>query len=122
MCDSRWGQKKALVVCRQSEFGERGKCISYTAIYVVAGSLWGSYDVYSYGELLILNCRSHILYWRLLVVVADSGVYVARYDGLLIQPYSRFCEEAVLELLRHFPILKPAVFYVGTTYTCEYSV
>ena len=48
VCDSRWGQKEALVVCRQSEFGESGKCISYTAIYVVAGSLWGSYDVYSY--------------------------------------------------------------------------
>ena len=52
---------------------------------------------------------------------ADSGVYEARFDGLLIHPYSRFCEEAVLDLLRHFPILKPAVFYVGTTSTGEYS-
>ena len=49
--------------------------------------------------------------------VADSGEYVARFDGLLIHPYSRFCEVAVLDLLRHYPILKPAVFYVGTTGT-----
>ena len=50
---------------------------------------------------------------------ADSGVYVARFDGLLIHPYSRICEEAVLDLLRHYPVLKPAVFYVGTTSTGE---
>ena len=49
--------------------------------------------------------------------VTDSGVYVARFDGLLIHPYSRSCEEAVLDLLRHYPVLKPAVFYVGTTGT-----
>ena len=54
--------------------------------------------------------------------VADSGVYVARFDGLLIHPYSRSCEEAVLDLLRHYPVLKPAVFYVGTTYTGEYRI
>ena len=55
---------------------------------------------------------------------ADSGVYVVRFDGLLIHPYSRSCEEAVLELLRHYPVLKPAVFYVGTTstYTGEYNI
>ena len=48
---------------------------------------------------------------------ADSGVYEARFDGLLIHPYSRICEKAVLDLLRHYPVLKPAVFYVGTTAT-----
>ena len=53
---------------------------------------------------------------------ADSGVYVARFDRLLIHPYSRSCEEAVLDLLRHYPILKPAVFYVTTTYTGEHIV
>ena len=42
--------------------------------------------------------------------VADSGVYEVRFDGLLIHPYSRICEEAVLDLLRHYPVLKPAVF------------
>ena len=49
--------------------------------------------------------------------VADSGVYEARFDGLLIHPYSRICEEAVLDLLRHYPVLKPAVFHVGTAGT-----
>ena len=52
--------------------------------------------------------------------VADSGVYEARFDGLLIHPYSRYCEEAVLDILRH--VLKPAIFYVGTTSTGEYNV
>ena len=49
--------------------------------------------------------------------VADSSVHEARFDGLLIHPYSRICEEAVLDLLRHYPLLKPAIFYVGTTST-----
>ena len=53
--------------------------------------------------------------------VADSGVYEARFDGLLIHLYSRVCKEAVLDLLRHYPVLKPAVFYVGTTSTGEYN-
>ena len=51
--------------------------------------------------------------------VADSGVYEARFDGLLIHPYSRICEKAVLDILRHYPVLKPAVFHVGTTITGE---
>ena len=55
--------------------------------------------------------------------VAYSGVYEVRFDGLLIHLYSRYCEEAVLDLLRHYPVLKPAVFHVGTTgtYTSEYN-
>ena len=53
---------------------------------------------------------------------ADSGVYVARFDGLLIHPYSRICEGAVLDLLRHYPVLKPAVFYVGATSTGEHRM
>ena len=52
---------------------------------------------------------------------ADSGVYVARFDGLLIHPYSRICEEAVLDVLRHYPVLKPAVFHVGTTTTGKHN-
>ena len=52
--------------------------------------------------------------------VADNGVYEARFDGLLIHPYSRSCEEAVLGLLRHYPVLKPAVFHVGATATGEH--
>ena len=50
-----------------------------------------------------------------------NGVYEARFDGLLIHPYSRFCEKAVLDLLRHYPVFKPAIFYVGTTSTGDYN-
>lgn len=49
--------------------------------------------------------------------VEDSGVYEVRFDGLLIHPYSRTCEEAVLNLLRHYPVFKTAVFHLGTTST-----
>ena len=35
---------------------------------------------------------------------ADSGVYVVRFDGLLIHPYSRIREEAVLDVLRHYTL------------------
>ena len=50
---------------------------------------------------------------------ADNGVYVARFDGLLIHPCSKSCKEAVLDVLRHYPVLKPAVFHVGATATGE---
>ena len=53
--------------------------------------------------------------------VADGGIYEVRFDGLLIHPYSRSCEEAVLDLLRHYPVLKPAVFHVGSTSTGEHA-
>ena len=53
-------------------------------------------------------------------IAADSGVYEARFDGLLIHPYSRSCEEAVLDVLRHYPVLKPAVFRVEPTATGEH--
>ena len=49
--------------------------------------------------------------------VEDSGVYEVRFDGLLIHPYSRTCEEAVLNLLRHYPVFETAVFHLGTTST-----
>jgi len=44
----------------------------------------------------------------------DSGVYEVRFDGLLIHPYSRTCEKAVLDLLRHYPVFKAAVFHLDT--------
>ena len=53
--------------------------------------------------------------------VADGGIYEVRFDGLLIHPYSRSCEEAVLDLLRHYPVLKSAVFHVGITSTGEHT-
>jgi len=53
--------------------------------------------------------------------VADGGIYEVRFDRLLIHPYSRTCEEAVLDLLRHYPVLKSAVFHVGITSTGEHT-
>ena len=53
--------------------------------------------------------------------LADGGLYEVRFDGLLIHPYSRTCEEAVLDLLRHYPVLKAAVFHVGTTSAGEHA-
>ncbi len=44
----------------------------------------------------------------------DSGVYEARFTGLIIQPYSRSCEAGVLDLLAHYPVLKAAVFHLTT--------
>jgi len=46
--------------------------------------------------------------------LADGGVYEVRFDGLQIYPYSRRCEEAVLDLLRHYPVFKAAVFHLDT--------
>ena len=44
----------------------------------------------------------------------DSGVYEAKYNGLLIHPYDRICEGVVIDLLSHYPLLKPAVFHIYT--------
>ncbi len=44
----------------------------------------------------------------------DSGVYEARFTGLVIQPYSRSCEAGILDLLAHYPVLKAAVFHLTT--------
>ncbi len=44
----------------------------------------------------------------------DIGVYEARFTGLLLQPYSKRCEDDVLDLLGHYPVLKPAVFHLST--------
>ncbi len=42
----------------------------------------------------------------------DSGVYEAKFTGLVIQPYSRSCEAGVLDLLAHYPVLRAAVFHL----------
>ena len=44
----------------------------------------------------------------------DSGIYEARYNGLLVRPYDRGCERDIIDLLRHYPLLKPVVFHVNT--------
>ncbi len=45
----------------------------------------------------------------------NEGVYEAKFTGLLVQPYSQTCEAAVLDLLIHYPVLKAAVFHLGST-------
>ena len=44
----------------------------------------------------------------------DSGVYEAKYDGLLVHPHNKVCEGVVINLLRHYPLMKPVVFHVYT--------
>ena len=44
----------------------------------------------------------------------DAGIYEVKFAGLLIYPYSEFCEQETLALLRHYPALAPATFYVQT--------
>ena len=44
----------------------------------------------------------------------DSGVYEAKYDGLLRRPYNKVCEAIAMDLFRNYPLLKPAVFHLYT--------
>ena len=44
----------------------------------------------------------------------DSGVYEAMFEGLLVYPHNHYCEQVNVYLLRHYPILSPVVFQVGT--------
>ena len=39
----------------------------------------------------------------------DAGIYSVQFDGLLIYPYNKLCEQKSLELLRRYPVLAPAV-------------
>ena len=43
----------------------------------------------------------------------DVGEYSVKFDGLRLCQYNRYCEQKVLQLLRHYPVLSPAVFYVS---------
>ena len=45
---------------------------------------------------------------------SDAGVYRVQFAGLRVYPYSQFCEEETLAILRHYPILAPVVFNVYT--------
>ena len=44
----------------------------------------------------------------------DSGVYEAMFEGFLVFPYNRYCEQLYVNLLRSYPLLAPVVFQVGT--------
>ena len=45
---------------------------------------------------------------------SDAGVYHVQFAGLRIYPYDKLCEEETLAILRHYPVLSPAVFSVYT--------
>ena len=49
----------------------------------------------------------------------DAGVYKAQFNGLFVHPFNEDCEENVLSLLRHLPVLKPAVFCVNMGRRCS---
>lgn len=50
---------------------------------------------------------------------ADGGIYIAQFDQLFVHPYNKDCEDKVLSIMRHLPILKPAMFCVNVEGECS---
>ena len=48
-----------------------------------------------------------------------SGLYKAQFDQLLVSPFDENCKNEVLYLMRHHPILKPAVFCINMESDCS---
>ena len=44
---------------------------------------------------------------------ADAGMYEVQFNQLFVHPYNEYCKEEILPLLRHYPVLSPAVFCVN---------
>ena len=51
--------------------------------------------------------------------ITDAGVYKAQFNQLFVHPFNEDCEENVLSLLRHLPVLKPAVSCVNMGTHCS---
>ena len=49
----------------------------------------------------------------------DAGTYKAQFDQLFVHPFDEDCRDEVLSLMRHLPILKPAVFCVNVDDNCS---
>ena len=49
----------------------------------------------------------------------DAGVYKAQFNQLFVHPFNDYCKEEILSLLRHLPVLKPAVFCVNMGRACS---
>ena len=49
---------------------------------------------------------------------SDAGVYRVQFAVLGIYPYNKLCEEKILAMLRHYPVLSPVVFNVYTDGEC----
>ena len=50
-----------------------------------------------------------------------SGIFKAQFDQLFVHPFDEACNDEVLSLMRHYPVLKPAIFYVNIDGDCSYS-
>lgn len=51
-------------------------------------------------------------------ISSNAGIYLAQYNKLFLHPYYNICQNEVLNLLRHYPVLKPVVFCVDIEYPC----
>ena len=49
----------------------------------------------------------------------DAGVYTARYNGLLLYPHDKGCEQQLLQALRHYPVFQPVTFTLSVDETSE---
>ena len=50
---------------------------------------------------------------------SDSRIYKAQFDQLFVHPFDDVCRDEVLSLMRHLPILRPAVFCVNVDGNCS---
>lgn len=48
-----------------------------------------------------------------------AGIYKAQFDQLIVHPFDDNCRDEVLSLMRHLPILRPAVFCVNMDGNCS---
>ena len=48
-----------------------------------------------------------------------AGIYKAQFDQLFVHPFDDICRDEVLSLMRHLPILRPAVFCVNMNGNCS---
>ena len=51
-----------------------------------------------------------------------AGVYKVQFDQIRISPSNEHCKNEILSLMRHYPILKPAVFCINEDSNCSYSI
>ena len=50
---------------------------------------------------------------------SDAGIYKAQFNQLFVHPFDDSCRDKVLSLMRHLPILRPAVFCVNMDGNCS---
>ena len=67
--------------------------------------------VNTYNKYSITNDNKTLIITN--ITKEDVGEYSVKFDGLRLYHYNRDCEQKVLQLLRHYPVLSPAAFYVS---------